>query len=126
MQPSPASKSLQRYLSTLYQCIITDPSIAEVLSTEILNVQCTSESVLLVGIQNAVHDNHKNLQALGGVLQKISGTAKLGSNILNEYGKCISCITQKSYVLFQHTYLCYLLVPTFSTSIHVLFSYCAT
>ena len=90
MQPSPASKILQRYLSTLYQCIKTNPSIAEVLSTEIPNVQCTSESVLLVGIQNAVHDNHKNLQALGGVLQKISGTAKLGSNILNEYGKCIS------------------------------------
>ena len=92
MQPSPASKILQRYLSTLYQCIKTNPSITEVhvLSTEIPNVQYTSESVLLVGIQNAVYDNHKNLQALGGVLQKISGTAKLGSDILNEYGKCIS------------------------------------
>ena len=87
MQPSPASKILQRYLSTLYQCIITDPFIAEVLTEEIPNVQCISESVLLVGIQNAVHDNHKNLEALGGALQKISGTAKLGSDILNEYGK---------------------------------------
>ena len=89
MQPSPASKILQRYLSTLYQCIITDPSIAEVLTEVIPNVRCTSESVLLVGIQNALHDNHKNLQALGGVLQTIRGTAKLGSEILNEYGKCI-------------------------------------
>ena len=91
MQPSPASKILQRYLSTLYRCVITDPSIAEVLTDEIPNVQCISESVLLVGIQNAVHDNHKNLQALGGVLQKISGTEKIGSEILNEYGKC-TCV----------------------------------
>ena len=82
MQPSPASKILQRYLSTLYQCIITDTNVAEVLSTEIPNVQYTSESVLLVGIQNAVHENHKNLQTLGKALPK-----ELGSNILNEYGK---------------------------------------
>ena len=60
-------------------------SIVEVLSTEIPNVQCTSESVLLVGVQNAVHDNHESLQALARVLQKIPDTAELGSNILNEY-----------------------------------------
>ena len=87
MQPSPASKIFQCYISTLYQCIITDTNVAEVLSTEIPNVQCTSESVLLVSIQNAVHDKYENLQTLGRALQKVHVTEKLGSNILNEYGK---------------------------------------
>ena len=87
MQRSPASKILQRYLSTLYQCIITDTNVAEVISTEIPIVQCTSESVLLVSIQNAVHDNYENLETLGRALQKEYVTEKLGSNILNEYGK---------------------------------------
>ena len=95
MQPSPASKILQRYLSTLYQCIITDTNVAEVLSTEIPNVQYTSESVLLVSIQNAVHDNYENLETLGRALQKV--TEKLGSNILNEYGKC--------YIMYIVNYL---------------------
>ena len=96
MQPSHASKIVQRYLSTLYQCVQTDTNVAEVLSTEIPNVQYTSESVLLVGIQNAVHDNYENLETLGRALQKV--TEKLGSNILNEYGKC--------YIIIHLNLLC--------------------
>ena len=91
MQPSPASKILQRYLSTLYQCIKTNPSLAKVLTEEIPNVQCTSERALLIGIRNAVHDSHENLQTLGRILDDMSDTSvkKLGSDILNDYGKYI-------------------------------------
>ena len=115
MQPSPVGKIFQRYLSRLYQCVKTDPSIAVVLSTEIPNVQYTSESVLLVGIQNAVHDNHENLQLLGSVLQQLPGATakKLGSDLINEYGKIddyiILCQLHQCTCTMQLTHIGHLL-----------------
>ena len=91
VQPSPASKILQRHYSTLYQCVKTNQSVAEILHHEIqalVDVQYSSVGALLVAIQDAVCSNHKNLQVIGRALGNIAtGTAKFGSDILKDYGK---------------------------------------
>ena len=82
VQPSFASKILQRHFNRLYQCIEQHSSMPKMLCK---NLHLQSTSIPLVEIQGLVHDDHKYLEKLGKAIQNLPGIGSLSSDILNDY-----------------------------------------
>lgn len=68
------------------------PQVAELLNKNgiIATPLVASEQVLLARIKDSVCADHHNLEKFAGILQQLKSTQVIGSDIMNDYSKCLS------------------------------------